>query len=54
MNRDTRLEIIIQLASIALDYPDLRIGQIVANAAGKDVYNISDEELLKRLAHHGE
>ncbi len=49
-----RKTILQQLEVLLLAYPELRVGQLLLNATpnGKDLYNLSDEELWKALNNY--
>jgi hypothetical protein len=50
-----RAELLEALAELCRQYPDWRLGQLVANVAGwadQDVWDVEDEQLLKAARLH--
>jgi hypothetical protein len=55
MNSQDRVELLATIAELCERYPDWRLGQLVANAAGwadQDIWDIEDEELLEAARLH--
>jgi hypothetical protein len=55
MNSQDRAELLATFAELCERYPDWRLGQLVANAAGwadQDIWDIEDEELLEAARLH--
>lgn len=47
----TRASIVKTLETLTEQYPNLRVGQILANAFAGDMYSVTDAELLAALYH---
>lgn len=55
MNKPSRAELFEALAALCREYPDWRLGQLVANVAGwadRDVWDVDDEQLLAAARAH--
>jgi hypothetical protein len=55
MNIQDRAELLATIAELCEKYPDWRLGQLVANAAGwadQNIWNIDDEQLLEAARRH--
>jgi hypothetical protein len=55
MTSQDRAELLATIAELCERYPDWRLGQLVANAAGwadQDIWNIDDEQLLEAARRH--
>ena len=55
MNNQVRAKLIESIAELQQQYPEWRLGQLIANVAGwadKDVWNVEDEQLLQAARLH--
>ena len=55
MNASQRNELFAVLSELARQYPDWRLGQLVANVAGwadQDIWDAEDEQLLRAVRLH--
>jgi hypothetical protein len=55
MNSQDRTELLATIAELSEKYPDWRLGQLMANAAGwadQEIWDIEDEQLLEAARVH--
>ena len=55
MNSGQRTELLAAIAELCRQYPDWRLGQVIANASGwadQDIWDVEDEQLLAAARSH--